>query len=66
MLGSYEGFDLVLWANRTEHVGVRVKVIAEHIPLIQLNFEFALDQTYLPAIIRQLDAEFPPPYRVAV
>ena len=62
-LGSYEGFELVLEGNRTGAISGKVTIVAEHVPLIKLTFELSTDQSYLPAIIQQLDAEFPPPYR---
>jgi hypothetical protein len=62
-LGSYEGFELVLIGDGRGAIGVRVEVVGEHMPPIHLTFEFAIDQTYLPAIIQQVDREFPPPYR---
>jgi hypothetical protein len=61
-LVSYDGFDLQLTGNGVGDVGVRVRAI-QHVPLIELTFEFHIDQTYLPAIIRQANLEFPPPYR---
>src|SRR5438552_1676299 len=60
---SYEGNELVLTGNGTGGIGIRVKIIGEHVPPIQLAFAFGFDQSYLPAIIHQMDVEFPPPYR---
>jgi hypothetical protein len=65
-LGSYEGFELNLVGNGKGSIQVRVKVIGEHVPLIQLAYDFFVDQSYLPGIIRQIDIEFPLPYRVAM
>jgi hypothetical protein len=62
-LRSLDGFALDLIGGGTGGVEVRVKAIGEHEPLIQLTFSFTIDQTYLPAIIEQIDVEFPPPYR---
>jgi hypothetical protein len=64
-LGSYEGFELDVTGNGSGGIVARVRVI-EHVPLIQLKFEIYIDQSYLPAIIQQIDIEFPPPYRTAV
>ena len=65
-LGSYEGFELNITGNGSGGIEVRVKAVGEHVPLIQLTFTFYIDQSYLPAIIEQIDVEFPPPYRAAV
>lgn len=63
-LGSYEGLDVVLIGNGTGGIGVHVKITADHVAPIQLTYSFGIDQSYLPAIIQQIDAEFPPPYVV--
>jgi hypothetical protein len=65
-LGSYEGFELNVIGNGGGGIEARVRVIGEHVPLIQLKFEIYIDQSYLPAIIRQIDIEFPAPYRTGV
>ena len=65
-LSSYEGFELDVIGNGNGGIEVRVRAVGEHVPLIQLTFAFHIDQSYLPAIIEQIDAEFPPPYRAAV
>jgi hypothetical protein len=62
-LGSYEGFELHLIGNGTGGIGVSVKVIGDHVAPIHLTFGFGIDQSYLPAIIQQIDSEFPAPYR---
>jgi hypothetical protein len=62
-LGSYEGFQLNLVGNGTGGIGVNVKVIGDHVAPIHLEFGFDIDQSYLPAIIEQIDTEFPAPYR---
>lgn len=62
-LGSYEAFQLTLIGNGTGGIGVSVKVIGDHVAPIHLKYGFGIDQSYLTAIIRQIDAEFPPPYR---
>jgi hypothetical protein len=62
-LGSYQGFELDLVGSGKGGVEVCVKAIGRHVPLIQLTFSFDIDQSYLPAIIRQIDTEFPAPYR---
>lgn len=65
-LGSYEGNALELIGNDRGTVEARVRVIGRHAPLIELKFEILIDQSYLPAIIDQLDIEFPAPYRSMV
>jgi len=62
-LGSYEGNEIELVGDGRGAVGVRVRVIGRHVPLTELKFQIFIDQSYLPAIIQQVDAEFPPPYR---
>jgi hypothetical protein len=62
-LSSYEGFELDVTGNGNGAIEARVRVIGEHVPLIQLKFEIYIDQSYLPAIIQQIDSEFPPPHR---
>jgi hypothetical protein len=62
-LGSYEGFELNLIGGGTGGIEGRVRIIGEQVPLIQLSFEFFIDQSYLPGIMDQLDIEFPAPYR---
>ena len=57
-LGSYEGFDLALIGDRGA-IWVSVQVIGEHVPRISLSFEFGIDQSYLPEIIRTIGEEFP-------
>jgi len=66
ILVSYDGLKLVLVGNGRGAIEVKVEITAQHVPLIQLIFEFEIDQTYLPPIIKQLDEEFPPPYRIAL
>ena len=58
-LGSYEGFNLSLVGARGD-IHVSAVVIGQHIPAIKLTFEFALDQSYLPPIIKGVRREFPP------
>jgi len=62
-LGSYEGNELEIIGNGTGGIEARVKVIGEHVPLIELKFKIYIDQSYLPAIIEQIGIEFPAPYR---
>jgi hypothetical protein len=62
-LGSYEGNELQIIGGGRGAVEARVRVIGEHAPLIKLKFEVYIDQSYLPAIIKQIDIEFPAPYR---
>jgi len=65
-LGSYEGFKLSLVGDGRGGIGASVVVIGEHVTPIRLTFEFSLDQSYLPAIIRGIRREFPAPSRVRV
>ncbi len=62
-LGSYEGFSLLLVGSSGGGIGVSAVIVGEHIPLIRLTFEFSLDQSYLPPIIRGIRREFPAPTR---
>ncbi len=66
ILESYNGSGLDLIGDGRGGIAVRVKIVADHLQLIQLTFSISIDQSFLPAIIRQLDIEFPPPYRAAV
>jgi hypothetical protein len=50
-LGSYEKLNLVLSATPLGHVAVRVELYGEHWPRSKLEFEFEIDQSYLPSII---------------
>jgi hypothetical protein len=65
-LRSYEGFELDLIGTGAGGIGVRGRVIGQHVPLVQLTYDFDIDQSYLPSIIQQINIEFPPPYRAAV
>src|SRR5882762_3807787 len=56
-LGSYEGFELNIIGNGSGGIEVRVKAVGELVPLIQLTFVFYIDQSYMPAIIEQIDIE---------
>ncbi len=59
-LGSYEGFSLsLIGRGRGGGIHASAVVIGEHVPSIQLTFEFSLDQSYLPPIIRAIRREFP-------
>ncbi len=58
-LASAEGFSLVLTGDGRGGVSVSVAVTADHVAPIRLVFGFDIDQTYLPGIIRQLNATFP-------
>jgi hypothetical protein len=62
-LGSYEGFALDIIGSGKGGIEIRVRAVGQHVAPIELTWSFYLDQSYLPAIIRDLDAEFPPPYR---
>jgi len=64
-LYSYEGLDVVLVGNGTGGIEVNVQIVADPERPIRLTFSFYIDQSYLPAIIQQIDAEFPPPYQNA-
>ncbi len=63
-LGSYEGFSLSLVGGGGGGIEVSAVVIGEHVPSIRLAFEFSLDQSYLPPIIRGIRREFPAPNRL--
>ncbi|WP_211983218.1 WapI family immunity protein [Bradyrhizobium tropiciagri] len=65
-LSSYEGLEVVLVGNGRGGIGVHVQIVADHVAPIRLKFSFGIDQSYLPAVIQQIDAEFPPPYRVEI
>jgi hypothetical protein len=65
-LGSFEGFELDIVGNGKGGIEVRVSAVGQHVPLIKLTFVFYIDQSYLPAIIQQIDIEFPPPYRAVI
>ncbi|MGP1397086.1 MAG: WapI family immunity protein [Inquilinaceae bacterium] len=58
-LGSNEKLTLVMTGHRLGGISVRVDLYGEHIPLSKLSFEFDIDQSYLPTIIKQLREEFP-------
>ncbi len=58
-LGSYEGFSLSLVGGGGGGIEVSAVVIGGHVPPIRLAFEFSLDQSYLPSIIRGIRREFP-------
>jgi len=54
-LGDCDGlFTLALKGNGRGEVVVTVEAAAERLPRIALSCEFAIDQTYLPAIIERL------------
>ena len=57
-LTGYEGFSLVLTGDGRGAINVSVEVVGEHAPLIKLVFEYVLDQSFLPRIIRGI-SEFP-------
>jgi hypothetical protein len=63
-LGSHEGFKLSVVGSGHGGIGVSAVIVGEHVPSIRLTFEFLLDQSYLPAIIRGIRQEFPAPTRV--
>jgi hypothetical protein len=60
-LGSHEGLDVRLVGNGMGAIEVQVEITADHVAPIRLTYSFGIDQSYLPAIIQQIDAEFPPP-----
>lgn len=57
-LESYEGNHLVLDGNGKGGISVSVLLVGEHVPPIQLRFEFHIDQSYLPKIISAAESEF--------
>ena len=59
VLGSYDGFELTLTGDGQGHVLSAVEVIVHDLRSIRLTFQFEIDQTYLPRIIRCIAAEFP-------
>jgi len=63
-LGSHEGFSLCLEGGGGGGIGATAVIIGEHVPSIRLTFEFSLDQSYLPPIIRGIRREFPAPTRL--
>jgi hypothetical protein len=65
-LVSLEGFTLSLVGGGGGGIGVSAVIVGEHVPSIQLTFEFSLDQSYLPPIMRSIRREFPPPTRVRI
>src|SRR5690349_5004377 len=50
-LGSYQHFELVLAGGGAGGISVDVVIYGNHVPNIKLEFEFDLDQSYLPEII---------------
>lgn len=58
-LTSYEKLKLVLAGNGRGAVSVQVELYGEHAPMSLLTFEFDINQTYLPKIIKELREEFP-------
>ena len=58
-LAGYEKFEMKVSGNGRGAIAIAIVLVGEHDPLSKLNFEFELDQTYLPAIISQLRDEFP-------
>ena len=62
-LSSYEGFVLEVIGNG-RGIETHVRIVGEHLPFVELKFPIQIDQSYLPAIIEQVEIEFPPPYRV--
>ena len=62
-LSSYEGNEIEVVGDGRGAIEIRVRVIGRHAPLIELKFQIYIDQSYLPAIIQQIDIEFPAPYR---
>ncbi len=61
ILGSHEGFSLVLEAGSSGRIDVSAVIVGEHVPSIRLTFEFSLDQSYLPPIMQGIRREFPAP-----
>lgn len=59
-LASYEKFKMVVAGDGLGAMSVSVEIVGTHAPLSsKLCFEMEIDQTYLPAIVRGLRAEFP-------
>jgi hypothetical protein len=58
-LRTYDRFELVLVGNGRGAISVRGDVIGEPEQQSRLSFEFTIDQTYLPAIVAQIDRCFP-------
>ena len=58
-LWTYDQFELVLVGDGRGAISVRADIIGEPEQRSRLSFEFAVDQTFLPAIIEQIEAEFP-------
>ena len=58
-----ERFSLDLKGDRRGGIGVAVFVATEYTHSIRLNFEFTIDQSYLPPIIQSVEREFPFPTR---
>lgn len=57
-LTSYEKLKLSVVGNGRGAMSVQVELYGEHEPLSLLSFEFDIDQTYLPKVIKQLREEF--------
>jgi hypothetical protein len=58
-LGSLEGFSLVITGQSLGHMLVQVVAVGSHVPRIVLEFEFEIDQTYLPPLIAGIGRLFP-------
>lgn len=58
-LTSYEKLKLVVSGNGRGVMSVQVELYGAHTPMSLLSFEFDVDQTYLPKIIKELREEFP-------
>jgi hypothetical protein len=66
-LSSYDGLiELTITGDGRGGMKVRVKAVGDHVTPTHLTFAIYIDQSYLPAIIEQIDTEFPPPYRTTV
>jgi len=57
-LGGDHGFTLDVEAGELGAIAVSVHVEAEHWRPIVLNFQFGIDQSYLPSIIKRLGVTF--------
>jgi len=58
-LTSLEGhFSLVLTALPQGAISVTVAAVGSYVPRIRLEFEFEIDQTYLPSIIARIEQTF--------
>lgn len=55
---SYENLDVSLIGDGRGHIRVHVHAVAGHTMDIKLSFNFGIDQTHLPAIIKAVERVF--------